>query len=47
METTTTSSCKNERCSQSDCNCDCDDCLEHKVADTCLCVCHMTDVEVI
>ena len=47
MAISATSSCKNEHCDQSDCNCDCGDCTEDKVAGTCNCVCHMTEVKVI
>jgi hypothetical protein len=43
MDLTSTSSCKTENCDLNDCNCNCDDCLEYKIADTCLCVCHIVE----
>ncbi len=34
--------CKSELCHQNDCSCDCGNCIEDTVADTCMCTCHIT-----
>ena len=45
MDFTSTSSCNTETCNESDCNCNCEDCTEHLITQTCVCICHLVNDE--